>query len=140
MNAEAELRALIPQDKFDREAVEKLIARGYPAVSPILPDVFSWTQDGNWPVARPLMSFFSSLGGVSVPFIREVIQSNDADWAASLFWGVVWGNDEIIRLLEDDLARIIAAPTDNERLVELDSEAREILQDYHERTSAVVTQ
>lgn len=39
-------------DKCDVAAAAKLVGLGYPAVGDILPELFTWIQDGNWPVAQ----------------------------------------------------------------------------------------
>ena len=44
------LRALIPRNKHDLRRARVLVALGYPAVAPVLPELLEWLQDLNWPV------------------------------------------------------------------------------------------
>ncbi len=126
---DSNLESLIPQHKHDEERVLALAARGYPAIAPILPKVFEWTEDGNWPVAGALMGFFASLGAVVAPEVRRVINSGDVDWLYFVLCGIVSGTPELISELEPELTRIAQSPTPNEKFVELDEVARSILKE-----------
>src|SRR4051794_33391359 len=71
---------LIPAHKADLAAAERAVAAGYPAVQPVLGDLFQWLQDGNWPVFVVLAPFIASLGAVSADEVRRVLQSEDDVW------------------------------------------------------------
>ncbi len=43
----AQLLELLPRDKHDVAAVERLAALGYPTVEPVLPELLEWIQDIN---------------------------------------------------------------------------------------------
>ena len=47
-----DLRNLLPKDKMDVEKAEALVALGYPAVAPVLPELMALMQDTNWPVTE----------------------------------------------------------------------------------------
>lgn len=73
----AELLALLPRDKDDRERVERITQLGYPAVKPITPHLLSWLGDINWPVAGYLLPFFLSNRDNMISEIREILCAND---------------------------------------------------------------
>ena len=73
-------RELLPRSTRDREAARAVIALGYPAVAPVLPDLLEWLQDYNWPVARPIGEFLASIPEPMVPHIRAVLDGNDLIW------------------------------------------------------------
>ena len=72
-----ELRKLLPANKDDVAAVEAIAAHGYPAVQPILLDLFKWIRDESWPVAKPACEFLVSIGPRLAPEVLEVLGSRD---------------------------------------------------------------
>src|SRR5262249_44528772 len=56
-----QLLALLPTGKHDVASARALVALGYPAVAPVLPQLLEWVQDINWPVAAVLAPFSRAL-------------------------------------------------------------------------------
>lgn len=79
------LRALLPQDKMDIEAVEKITDYGYPTIEPILPLLIEWMQDFNWPVAQALAPFLAGIGPQLKSSVLDVLKTQDAIW---IYWVV----------------------------------------------------
>ena len=79
-----ELRKLLPANQDDVAAIEAIVARGYPAVEPILLNLLKWTRQDQWPVAQPAREFLASLGGQLAPEVHEALGSSDSGmkWAA----------------------------------------------------------
>ena len=46
---------ILPKDKFDVEAVEKLKQLDEREIIKLIPEMFLWIADGNWPVAIPMI-------------------------------------------------------------------------------------
>ena len=74
------LRSLIPTSKHSIEEAQALVNLGYPAVDPVLSEMFEWIQDYNWPVAKILAPFLSSIGIHCRGQIAFVLRSNDSMW------------------------------------------------------------
>lgn len=84
-NAE-DLRQFIPQDKHDTENFQLLRNLGYPAIEPVLPELFEWIQDMNWPVAMEIAPFLAGLGTVVLPHVEKIFRSDDSVWK---YWVIV---------------------------------------------------
>ena len=74
------LRSLIPTSKHSLKEAQALVDLGYPAVAPVLSEMFEWIQDYNWPVAKILAPFLSSIGPHCRDQIAFVLRSNDSMW------------------------------------------------------------
>ena len=66
-------RALLPRDKRDLDRARALVALGYPAVAPVLPDLLEWLQDCNWPASGPIADFLESIPEQTAPLIWDVL-------------------------------------------------------------------
>ncbi|MDH3754293.1 MAG: DUF5071 domain-containing protein [Acidimicrobiia bacterium] len=97
-----ELIERLPRHKDDIERVESLVEIGYPDNAAALPYLAQWLQDANWPVARPVASYFARLGWALLPVVRTVLRGDDEAWA---YWMLVLVVDE----LDDDLVRELEA-------------------------------
>ena len=53
-------------DKGDQEAVNKIIAIGYPENVQYMLELLSWTADPNWPIASSIYDYFIKLGKLEV--------------------------------------------------------------------------
>jgi hypothetical protein len=121
-------RELLPRHKSDFERVQAVIALGYPAVAPILPDLLVWLQDGNWPISRPVAQFLTSIGEPVFPLVREVLAGTDGSWK-------YWCIELLVRALtraraesfRSDLQGLAYHPTADDRSEEVDERAREAL-------------
>jgi hypothetical protein len=125
---EAELRALIPKGEHDTERAEKLVALGYPAVAPIVPELIEWLRDGNWPVARILGPFLQTIGLPLVPEIRRVFATDDYGWQYFLLVFLV-NTPEMVAALRAELTRLAEHPTPREAEEALDELAQECLEE-----------
>ena len=122
-------RELLPRTKHDCQAASALIALGYPAVAPVLPDLLAWSQDYNWPVSRPISDFLATIPEPMAPHIRDVLQGNDLMWK---YWCIQilirWMPREVAEQIRPDLIRLAEHPTPDEHLAELDEVAKEAIE------------
>jgi hypothetical protein len=124
----ADVRSLLPRDKFDVDAVRAIADAGYPAIAPILDELVDWTADGNWPVARPLADYLISLGDPVAAPVSRVLRSSDGSHKENCLRLIVSGLPlETIRKLEDELRRLAVQPTEDDRREEAAVAAREAL-------------
>lgn len=123
----ADLESLLPRHKSDVERARAAVAAGYPKVAPILPQLFQWMQDFNWPVAHVLAPFFVSIGHPILEEVRRVLATNDGLWK---YWAL-----HIVEALplseraelREQLERIVHRPTPDEIAGEVAEIAKEIL-------------
>ncbi len=128
-----DIQDCIPKDKFDEDAVARARAVGFPALNPILSELLAWLQDANWPVARPMASLLAVTQQEIVPYIKEVLNSEDGIWK---YWTIDLLVDdlsqEVRELLQDELFRLAEKPTQNDRLEGVDVVARRVLMTHFE--------
>jgi hypothetical protein len=117
----------LPNDKSDTNRAEALVALGFPAVEPVLPQILEWVQDVNWPVARIFLPFLADIGTPLLPHVLHVLRTDDDIWKASVLEHVVSKSGVLSRILAPELIRVAASPTQGEIDVEVDVIAREIL-------------
>lgn len=122
-----DLRALVPQHKLETDKAEALVALGYPAVAPVLPDILKCVADRNWPIAQVFLPFLVGIGAPLAPYIRAVLRSDDGWWHYNLLLGVVFYSPELARALRPELEQLAENATPAQQAEELDVIAREIL-------------
>lgn len=124
----AALRDLLPRDKLDLERAEVVVALGYPAVAPLLPDMMLWLQDSNWPVCDVFAPFLATIGAPLVPEVRRVLESNDESWKYWVLLYIVSKSPAVKGGVRDQLVRIAGAePSDEDEETHL--LAKELLQE-----------
>lgn len=74
---------LIPKSKHDLETVLALKHSGTEAAIRILPQLLTWLQDINWPVAAPLADLLVEVGEPLIPHLRSILSSDDDMW---IYW------------------------------------------------------
>ncbi len=123
----ADLAVLLPKTKLDTEKASALVAIGFPAVEPVIPDILEWLQDPNWPVARVLQPFLAAIGRPLAPHVRSVLGGADDCWKYSLLTTVVLPSKNLARALRPDLERLVSQPSTGEAREGVDQAAREAL-------------
>ncbi|WP_189596851.1 DUF5071 domain-containing protein [Paenibacillus elgii] len=121
-------RRLIPRNKFDFETVELLKKQPPEKLIPALPQLFEWIQDINWPIARDIAKILASCGRDSLTEIKKILRTTDEDWKLWCLTDVVSElPKDLIVDLQPELEKIAYVPTRDEKVNELDAEARQIL-------------
>jgi Domain of unknown function (DUF5071) len=119
---------LVPSSKFDIEAAERAVARGWPDVEPVLPRLLEWLQDGNWPVARVLAPFLAGIGDPLVPYLRPILAGDDLIWKYWIIQGIIGEAPlSVVEAFRPDLERLANDPTPSEREEELPEVASAVL-------------
>ncbi|MBO9558425.1 MAG: DUF5071 domain-containing protein [Caulobacter sp.] len=124
---DSKLRALLPEDKLDIDAVARLVTEGYPAIQPLLPDLLTWMQDINWPVAQALQPFLASIGASLAPLVRTILNTNDDVWKYWVVACLVAESRPLILALEPELKKLAYTPTPGEQGERIDRLAENIL-------------
>lgn len=128
----ASQRALLPSDKHDEDALARLETLDTAALAPLIPELLTWLQDTNWPVARPVLQLLLKHLPLITDPIREILRGDDDLWK----WNV---EGHLIRKMPreqqsqliPELERISMHPTTGEVQEEADVAAREILEQQH---------
>ena len=119
---------LLPRHKSDSEYARAIVALGYPAVAPVLPELLEWLQDCNWPISGQISTFLASIGEPVVPHIRNVFSGNDGIWK---YWCITALIRKMPRALAEelrpDLVRLAFQPSADDHSQEVDEQAREAL-------------
>jgi hypothetical protein len=124
-------RNLIPTSKADVEHARAAVEAGYPEVDPILGELIEWLQDYTWPVAHVLAPFLASVGAPLVPHIWRVLRTDDGVWK---YWviGILIRElpETLAAAFRPELVRLCYTPRPDERMEELDTQAREVLEHF----------
>jgi hypothetical protein len=124
-----DLREFLPKHKKDVSNADRAVSLGYPAIAPILPELFEWLRDCNWPVSRIIAPFLASIGEPVIPEIRIILQSDDDIWKYWVLEQIVAeSTPEVARGLYDELIRIVTGPTLGEVAEDVAEIAQEILE------------
>lgn len=121
-------RSLLPRHKCDSESAQAIIALGYPAVAPVLPDLLEWLQDCNWPISHAIAGFLVSVGEPVITHVRRVFAGTDGVWK---YWCISrlvreWPR-EVAERQRPELQRLAYDPIDDDCSEEVDVQAREAL-------------
>jgi len=73
------IEKLIPKDKFDFRPFPELMKISEDEIKPILPNLFEWTKDIHWPIAREVINVLCRFPNSVIPYIQEVLNSDDPD-------------------------------------------------------------
>ncbi|BCE02090.1 DUF5071 domain-containing protein [Marinicellulosiphila megalodicopiae] len=81
-------------DKCDQEAVNKIIAMGYPENLEYMTELLTWTCDSNWPIAGSIYEYFKKLGKLELSTVLDVAEQADYDWRCSLITYLIASYDD----------------------------------------------
>ena len=76
-------------NKSDQNAVNEIIAIGYPENIEYMGDLLSWTCDPNWPIAGSIYEYFRELGKLEAFRVLQVAETVDYDWRYSLITQII---------------------------------------------------
>ena len=122
------IQQLIPKDKSDIETAEKLSGHSYDEIKSIVPELLTWIQDMNWPVARPVADYLESISEHLTLDLLEILKGTDDIWK---YWTLhvfgLWSKNPVDKRLMDEIKRIATTPTKGEQTEEVDQIARQII-------------
>jgi hypothetical protein len=61
--------------RYGEEIADEIIGKGYPSVDYLLPDLFEWLKDMNWPGALKIADFLITIGEPVIPHVKKVLTS-----------------------------------------------------------------
>jgi hypothetical protein len=125
------IQDLIPKHKGDNETADKLKNYSYDQIKPIIPDLLTWMQDMNWPVAGPVSDYLETLTDNISSDLLNILKGDDEVWK---YWIIA----RFGRLTKDqdvlnEIKRIAFNPTKSEIVDFVDERAREILVEREEQ-------
>ena len=115
---------------MDTERAEALVALGYPAVVPVLSELMEWIQDTNWPVAQVVAPFLATSELPLVPYIRQVLATDDEMWKIWVMQELVKTSPAIFEAAQNDIREMAHAIPKNEDEEALQEIAQEVLDHY----------
>lgn len=119
-----DIKTLIPKDKFDLEAVEKLTQYSFKDIQPIVPDLLEWLQDINWPVSNSIVEFLIPFSEEIAPEILKILKGKDEIWK---YWILTtFGKNIKNELVLHEINRIAKNPTQDKIDEGVDEIANEI--------------
>ncbi|MDZ7879657.1 MAG: DUF5071 domain-containing protein [Saprospiraceae bacterium] len=76
------LKSLVPKNKHDMDFDKVLDFHwyGYKELKPIIPELLTWLQDINWPVARPISAVLKPMLPDILPELIPILEGDDAVW------------------------------------------------------------
>ena len=123
-----DLEDLIPRSKHDISGIAALQGIDPEAAIPILPQLFAWTRDLNWPVARELIGVLPRFHKQLLPLVRDVLCGRDEMWKLWTLYLVEQFPEGSLRLLIPRIKRMAEKPTEQEIESGASDKSSEILQ------------
>jgi hypothetical protein len=120
--------ALLPKDKHDDAAIAHISTLPESEIEPLLPEILTWLQDPNWPIARTVLPFILQHPALIVEPLRQVLRTDDVEWIYVVLCNVIKEMPlEERRKMRVEIERIAREPTEEEKENELDVDAQGIL-------------
>ena len=109
------IKDLLPRNKQDMERAQAIAALNYADTVQFFPELITWLQDINWPVAQVIAPYLAQAGLSSVPAIRRVLQTDDHIWKYWVLSAVVAeASPEVAITLKSELERLVTSPSTDE--------------------------
>lgn len=102
----------IPKHKFDFETVERIRYADPDTIKPVLPYIFEWIEDINWPIAQELAKVLVKFDDLVIPIIKDLIHRPDGlrEYSVYFFMLKLLTGKQLI-LLKDELERVVYYPS-----------------------------
>ncbi len=122
---------LIPTDKSDTAAAEKLWYFSHEEIKPIFPDLLIWLQDLHWPVSVPVSKYLQAISEHLTDDILDILKGEDNMWKHGVIvvFGVRTEKPLDPRLL-NELKRIATNPTPGEQAEGVAEVAQEVIEKH----------
>jgi len=106
---------LLPKNKFDIETAEQLKNYSFEQIKPFVPELLTWLQDINYPVAKPVAEYLVSISENISDEIIKILKSDDEIWK---YWVInvfgIWTDKKPVDEVFTEIKRISENPTENE--------------------------
>lgn len=82
------LENLIPKNKFDNSTINDLMKLNEDEISIILPELFNWIKDFNWPIAAEITQVITKFPISLFPLLRKSLRGDEKDEVLK-YWVIV---------------------------------------------------
>jgi hypothetical protein len=119
----------IPKNKHDFETVERIKRADNQSIQEVLPQIFDWLEDINWPVAKELVKVLPKFDELIIPFVVDLMHRPDGLREYSIYYNMLpLLTQSQLQLLKEELERVAHNPSPFEKEEEYDKIAVEYLQ------------
>ena len=125
------MKDYIPKTKFDFKAIENLKQLPFEAIKEDVPELLTWVQDMNWPVAREVNIYLLPHISKIQQELLDILATNDEMWIYWILGSFIAKSDE--RPSQEILAiadRLANNPTEYEQSEYLDEVARMVINKF----------
>lgn len=107
---------IIPTNKHDFDAVEKIKNTDLKSIQQCLPQIFEWVEDINWPIAPKLAEVLIKFDDMIVPYLIDLIRNPDGLREYSVYFYMLPILTDIqLHLIKGELMRVAYNPSDFEK-------------------------
>ncbi|QLY81265.1 DUF5071 domain-containing protein [Clostridium intestinale] len=107
---------IIPTNKHDFDAVEKIKNTDLKSIQQYLPQIFEWVEDINWPIAPKLAEVLVKFDDMIVPYLIDLIRNPDGLREYSVYFYMLPILTDIqLHLIKGELMRVAYNPSDFEK-------------------------
>lgn len=103
---------LVPVSKHDFETVERIKITDPNNIQEVLPQIFEWIEDINWPIAPELIKVLAGFDDMIIPFVIDFIHNPDGLREYSIYYFMLpLLNKRQLVLLKEELERVAHSPS-----------------------------
>ena len=125
------MKNIIPKDKFDMEAAERLQQYSIEEIKEEIPKLLEWLQDYNWLVAHPVSDYFSPHINTISDELVNILRGNDGIWKywiiSLVYSSPVAPNSDLVNAIK----HLAENPSRDDIDCEVDIEAQEFMEEYY---------
>lgn len=123
------MKSYVPKSKGDDEAVENLWTCTFESVRADVPELLTWLQDMNWPVAYGVAKYLRPHVNEIEDELLNVLNGNDEQWKSCIMGGLIARSSQpTSEKLIAVVKRIAEQPTKLEQYNQTDEAAKEALE------------
>lgn len=102
----------IPVSKDDFKTVEIIKNTNPKNIQEVLPQIFEWIEDINWPIARELVKVLAGFDEMIIPFVIDLIHNPDGLREYSIYYHMLpLLTNRQLSLLGEELERVANNPS-----------------------------
>ncbi len=125
------LKKVIPKDKSDVNFIHELSKYDIKEVKEVVPELLTWLQDYNWPVAKYMAGYLSNFSNEVSNEILAILKGNDDIWKYWIVFTLVLHSKVTPnKAIMKEVKRLAHKPTKSEKHEEVDEIAREAIAKY----------
>ncbi|MHA6529406.1 DUF5071 domain-containing protein [Paenibacillus sp. BAC0078] len=90
----------LPRDKSDYRSVEMLARSEGSLVIPLLPELLTWVQDMNWPIAIDIVEILLKYRTETIPHVKTILAQHETGWTYNILMHLInkWDTELVSRL------------------------------------------